>query len=242
MNIEDLSKSQLLLLTVLVNFVTAIATAVLTVSLLDEAPATVTQTVNRIVDHTIETVTMQVPVGQSSGTRDEDILTAAVASAASRSVTFYRESTTTPPIATGVYLSKSRAAVTLSGQNVPREVIIGFPDGSWAPASQVGSNEKLALYGFSDTADLPSAPAAAPVPVANLKQGQTAIAIDEGTAVTGIVARIDDTGIYTTLPQLSPGTAVMSLGGGLIGVADPNSVIIPGDFINSLLETPSSAP
>ncbi|HEX8591514.1 MAG TPA: hypothetical protein VF696_02070 [Candidatus Paceibacterota bacterium] len=34
MNIDDLSKSQLLLLTILVNFVVSIATAVLTVSLL----------------------------------------------------------------------------------------------------------------------------------------------------------------------------------------------------------------
>jgi hypothetical protein len=45
MDIEELSKSQLLLLTVMVNFVVSIATAVLTVSMVDNAPLTVTQTV-----------------------------------------------------------------------------------------------------------------------------------------------------------------------------------------------------
>jgi len=38
MDFEGLSKSQLILLTILVNFVTSVATGILTVSLLDYAP------------------------------------------------------------------------------------------------------------------------------------------------------------------------------------------------------------
>src|SRR3989344_7261533 len=101
MNIDDLSKSQLLLLTLLVNFVMSIATGIVTVSLLDEAPATVTQTVNRIVEHTIETVvpsteTASVATAQPS---EEDLLVAAVQGASVRTVNVYTDATTSPSIA-----------------------------------------------------------------------------------------------------------------------------------------------
>ena len=54
MNIEELSKSQLILLTILVNFVTSVATGILTASP-DRAIAFVTQTATCAVERTIET-------------------------------------------------------------------------------------------------------------------------------------------------------------------------------------------
>ncbi len=63
MNIEQLTKSQIVLLTLLVSFVTSIATGIVTVSLMDQAPPAIAQTVNRIIERTVEKV---VPQGQSA--------------------------------------------------------------------------------------------------------------------------------------------------------------------------------
>ncbi|MDD5050435.1 MAG: trypsin-like peptidase domain-containing protein [Candidatus Pacebacteria bacterium] len=77
---EELTKSQIILLTLLVSFITSIATGIVTVSLLDQAPPGVTQTINKVIQTTVEKVvpgeptiiTKEVPV------TDEDLIVSAV--------------------------------------------------------------------------------------------------------------------------------------------------------------------
>jgi S1-C subfamily serine protease len=52
---DHLSKQQIVLLTLLVSFVTSIATGIFTVSLMDQAPPNVVQTISRVVEKTIDT-------------------------------------------------------------------------------------------------------------------------------------------------------------------------------------------
>lgn len=58
---EDLNKTQMVLLCLLVSFVTSIGTGIITTSLLREVPQNVTQTINRVVERTVETIVPQSP-------------------------------------------------------------------------------------------------------------------------------------------------------------------------------------
>ncbi len=220
MNIEDLTKTQLLLLTILVNFVTSIATGVLTVSLLDQAPPTVFQTVNRIVDHTIETVTTEVPVirnGPSSSVpSSEDLLTAAIAKNAARSVAILRTGSD-EPVASGVFVGGSRSVYTFG--DLPGTVRVRFSDGSVVEAKEASSDGDLHRYAFEAGATLPSVPGARFVPAAEVKQGQTAIAhTAQGGAVTGIVSRVEEGALDAELPDLMLGAPVVNLSGDVLGI------------------------
>ncbi len=85
MDIERLTKTQIVLLTLLVSFVTSIATGIVTVSLLDQAPPAITQTINRVVERTVERVVPDKTLGAVAATKEvtvvvkeEDLITSSI--------------------------------------------------------------------------------------------------------------------------------------------------------------------
>ncbi|OGG56794.1 hypothetical protein A3D71_01095 [Candidatus Kaiserbacteria bacterium RIFCSPHIGHO2_02_FULL_55_20] len=122
MNMEQLSKSQIVLLTLLVSFVTSIATGIVTVSLMDQAPPVVAQTVNRIIERTIETVTVE-PKAQAAATvitqektvvvKESDLISQALTRVNPSVVRLFTTSTDTPAfLALGVVMDASGTIVS----------------------------------------------------------------------------------------------------------------------------------
>ena len=70
MQMQDLNKNQIVLLVLLISFVTSIATGIMTVTLLQEAPVEVTRNINSVVEKTIETVTKPVTTLVPSGQKE----------------------------------------------------------------------------------------------------------------------------------------------------------------------------
>jgi len=69
--IKDLNKTQLIWLAILLSFVISIATGIVTVTLMQQAPPAVTQTINRVVQQTIEKV---VPDSTSGTTKVQTVI------------------------------------------------------------------------------------------------------------------------------------------------------------------------
>lgn len=248
MNIEELSKSQLILLTILVNFVTSIATGILTVSLLDSAPPVVTQTVNRVVEKTIQTVAAAAPaaiIRQAPAPSNQDLVTAAIGSAAVRAVAIYSADTgtSTPAVGIGTYLPKARAVATAARESLPAEALVEFTDGSHIAASLVREGKGIAIYGFADGAALPKLDSPKLLAAGELKLGQTVLALGaDGSASTGIVSRVGEKGVRTTLPDIGIGSAAVDISGNLIGIADGSAAgsLVGADVVSALLAATST--
>lgn len=127
---NDLNNQQLILLCILVSFVASIATSISTVTLLEEAPPVITQTINRVVEKTVQTVvpdktpsilTREVTVV----VKEEDLVTAAVEKNLGKIVRIFEGSTSTfdgtkPHVAIGFIVSTD-GFIILDGNSITNE-------------------------------------------------------------------------------------------------------------------------
>jgi hypothetical protein len=115
MDIEKLTKSQIVLLTLLVSFMTSIATGIVTVALMQQAPPAITETVDRVIEHTVEKVVQgqvaSVAVPQPSKTivvKESDLIPQAVDTVSASLVRLYSgDATSSAFLGLGVVLDES---------------------------------------------------------------------------------------------------------------------------------------
>lgn len=95
MDIKDLNKSQLILLALLLSFVTSIATGITTVTLMQQAPESVTVPINKVVRETVEKI-VQVPGSSKTETiiiKEEDLVVEAISKNTSLAFSVVKETT-----------------------------------------------------------------------------------------------------------------------------------------------------
>lgn len=102
---EHLTKQQIVLLALLVSFVSSIASGIVTVSLMDQASPGVTQTINRVVEKTIQTVAPSATTTKETVIiKEDEAITSSIVKASKAIVRLYSGSQF---IGIGILLSSS---------------------------------------------------------------------------------------------------------------------------------------
>ncbi|XKT74186.1 MAG: hypothetical protein ACJKTH_02415 [Patescibacteria group bacterium UBA2163] len=190
MEIEELTKSQIVLLVLLVSFMTSIATGIVTVSLLAQAPPAVTQTVNRVIERTVETV---VPAeGQTASVvkkettvvvKEDDLITESIDAGFERVVRIHKtQATSTPIVALGAIIGDGTVITDLSVVTGAHAVSI---EGETYQYELSASIKEAGIAILSATGTAPTTEAFTSVGVSSLKLGQTLIGL-YGTTIDRI--------------------------------------------------------
>ena len=228
MQLEELTKSQIVLLTLLVSFVTSIATGIVTVTLIEEAPTDVTRIIQRVVERTVETVTpaeQQTTVITRERTiivKEADLIAAAVAQNKQHVVRVVN--TEGDFIALGVIIdNEGTVATDASALNVEGtyEIDMGEEDALPATITNEGGARGIALLKIDGEVTTQGAlPNDAP-----LQLGQTLVAFVGGSGKSiamGIVSELVEAGqVLTSISteQIVPGSVLINTDGDLVGIS-----------------------
>ena len=246
---DDLNKQQLVLLVILVSFVTSIATGIITVSLLNKAPVEVTQTINKIIERTVETVVPEnispqervVTVRETVVVTEEDRIVEAISKNKESFVRiFSRENSLDVFQSVGVIVT-SGGKVLASADTIHRgiEYKAVLSDGSSYSLSVEEFKEDLGIvYLQVQFGDTPKEVKAASLSSEDLKLGQTIILIagkERNLISTGLVADLVAVeNSFTTIDinantqGIANGTMLLNLSGDIVGIFIPSKqVFVP---------------
>ena len=234
MDLERLTKHQIILLTLLVSFVTSIATGIVTVSLMNQAPAGVTRIINQIVERTVETVIPADQGAAAGGTqttvvvRDDDLAAQSIAEV-QKAIIRITARGGTDLLARGVIVSQKGVALSdnnvlaAQGTKVFDAILSG---GERIPAVLREGAGAVAILDLAvGTSSLTAATLGDP---ANLKLGQSVIRIGGGGADTvgvGVVASLPSSGTHVeaSVESVTLGSVLLTLFGEVVGITTTDS-------------------
>lgn len=239
MDLEHLTKHQIVLLTLLVSFVTSIATGIVTVSLVNQAPPGVTRTINQIVEHTVEKV---VPATQSAAVassdqvqtvtertvvvKDDDLAAQSIAKMQKSLVRIVSKGSDLL-VSRGVIVSPSGVAIADRGAIVDsgaRQFEAILADGSRRNAVVRPAAKAQALAVIDIAIGTSTATPAPLADIAKVQLGSSVIRIGGGgadTVGTGVVATLPNTHsqlIEASVSSATAGSVLMTLFGEVVGI------------------------
>jgi hypothetical protein len=245
MDLEQLTKHQIILLTLLVSFVTSIATGIVTVSLMNQASPSVTRTINQIDEHTIQTVTPSSngPVTNTVKTvvvKDEDLTAQSIANL-QKGIIRITVKGSNDLVARGVIIDTSGLAITdkaalMDAGEVSFEAIL--PSGKRVPAiikKSQATTSPIALL----TLSVGTSTGFAAIPLTDtgkLQLGQSILRISGGgvdVVDQGVIAMLPSAGsskIEVSSQSKIPGSLIATRFGELIGITTGDSLDLGTDF------------
>lgn len=263
---NDLNAQQIVLLTLLVSFVTSIATGIVTVSLLEQAPEPVTQTINRIVEKTVERVvtepspeTNNKPVEKEVVTvvvKEEDLTIEAVKKNSGSIVRLYEPAGDLRQfIALGVVINNQGEFIIDSANVLPRtEYIAVYSNGEFqSTVAYKPSGARFAILAPQSAEGVTNFDSANFADSTALQLGQTIIAIggkNSSAVSTGIVTQIEKEGENITAIDTSinsnniAGTLQVTLKGDVVGMGMPSlgsNTFVPSSVIKEFLASRTTA-
>lgn len=112
MDIKDLNKSQLILLALLLSFVTSIATGIVTVTLMDQAPESVSTPITKVIRQTIERAVSEEPNANSALTKEQEKLLEDLKSIKPLEVSlFLKEADSDKFLGSGIFLGENKVVM-----------------------------------------------------------------------------------------------------------------------------------
>jgi S1-C subfamily serine protease len=262
---DDLNAQQIVLLTLLVSFVTSIATGITTVSLLEQAPEPVTQTINRVVEKTVERVVTE-PAENTETVIEKEIVTVVVneedltiEAVENNSRSIVRIYKTNGDLRTlvslGVIFNNNGDIITDSIQIQDREDYIGVYQSGEFPLSitRKESGEKFATLSIADSSENPNPQnfrAATFTDSNSLRLGQSVISLsgeNKNAVSTGIINSLETNteGVLSHLEtsvdssKVLIGSVILNLTGEIAGIKIQDQTgltsFVPANDIKSFL-------
>lgn len=248
MNLEQLTKHQIVLLTLLVSFVSSITTGIVTVSLMDQAPAGVTRVVNQIVEHTVEKVvpsTQGAAVATTEKTvvvKDDDLAAQSIG-AVQKAIIRITTVGGKDLVARGVITDSKGGALTdaaaLAASGAKEfEAILSNGDRVPVSAVALSTSSPIATLSLAVGTSTGFAPATL-TKVSTLRLGQSVIRVaglGSDTVSSGVIAslpkRADGTQgeVQASISASTPGSILITLFGEVIGLTTGESSLTGADF------------